>query len=717
MITNGLIKTLIILSSVLVFACSESEDMKNPFYTSYETDFEVPPFSDIKNEHFLPAFEKGMKEHNLEINAIIENENSPTFENVIIALERSGSLLNKVSSVFFNLSGSNTNDVFQEIERQISPKLSQHFDAISLNPEIFQKVKALWDNVGKMDITAEQEKLLEENYKSFVRNGSLLKGEDKENYAEINRQISELSVKFSQNLLAETNGFELILDRNDLLGLPQDVIDLAFQEAKRKADEADNESNKTKYKDKYVFTPHRSSMYPFLTYSTRRDLREQLYKAYTMRGDNNNNNDNKDIVSKIASLRVEKANLLGFKSHAHYSLDNKMAKTPEAVYDLLYQLWDPALERAKNEVQEMQNIVDKEGHNFEVASWDWWHYSEKVRKEKYDLDEEEIKNYFSLDNTINGIFTTANKLFGLTFHEIEGISLYHPDVRIWEVKDKDGSHIGIYLGDYFTRPSKRGGAWMSTFKDQSNLDGTERPIVVNVCNFPPPVSGKPSLLSFEQVTTLFHEFGHGLHGLLTNVTYKSLSGTSVTRDFVEFPSQVLEHWASEPELMKVYAKHYQTGETIPDELINKMVSAGKFNQGFANTEYLAASFLDMDWHTLESSEIQDTVSFEEASLNKIGLIDEIISRYRTTYFQHIFSSGYSAGYYSYIWAAVLDSDAFAAFKNSGDIFNPDFADNYRKFILEKGGTEDPMVLYEKFRGQKPNIDALLEDRGLNTQLN
>jgi len=713
MLSNGLIKTFIILSSVLVFACSESEDMKNPFYTSYETDFEVPPFSDIKDEHFLPAFEKGMKEHNLEIQSIIDNDNTPSFENVIVALERSGDLLNKVGAVFFNISQSNTNKNLENIERKISPRLTQHYDAISLNPKIFRKVKNLWDNIDHLNLNNEQKKLLEENYKQFVRNGSLLKGEDKKRYADINQNISELSVQFAQNLLAETNGFELILDEGDLSGLPQDVIDLAGQEAIRRAEEATKEENRKKYKEKYVFTPHRSSMYPFLTYSTRRDLREQLYKAYIMRGDNNNQNDNKKIVSKIASLRVERANLLGFKSHAHYSLDDKMAKTPEAVYELLYQLWDPALARAKNELQEMQDIVDREGHNFEVASWDWWHYSEKVRKEKYDLDEEEIKVYFSLDNAIKGIFTTANKLFGLTFHEIENIDLYHPDARIWEVKDKDGSHIGTYIGDYFTRPSKRGGAWMSTFKDQSNLDGRERPIVSNVCNFPPPSSGKPSLLSFEHVTTLFHEFGHGLHGLLTNVTYESLSGTSVTRDFVEFPSQVLEHWASEPELLKVYAKHYETGETIPEELINKMVEAGKFNQGFANAEYLAASFLDMDWHTLETSKIQDTVSFEKSSLEKIGLIDEIVSRYRTTYFQHIFSSGYSAGYYSYIWAAVLDSDAFDAFKQSSDIFNPKLADNYRQFILEAGGTEDPMVLYEKFRGQKPTIDALLEDRGLN----
>ena len=503
--------------------------------------------------------------------------------------------------------------------------------------------------------------------------------------------------------------FEIILSRDDLKGLPEDIVNLAKEEA-------DNKFKKTsdkKYANKYIFTPHRSSMYPFLTYSERRDLREKLYTGYIMRGDNDNEYDNKNITSKIASLRVEKANILGFETHAHYVLDNTMAKTPEAVYELLNQLWEPALSRAKNELQELQKFVNEEGQNFKIASWDWWYYSEKVRKDKYNIDEEELKNFFTLDNTIDGIFKTANKLFGLTFEEKFDIELYHPDARVWQVKDKNGSHLGLYIGDYYTRSSKRGGAWMSTFKDQSNFDGRERPIVINVCNFPPPSKDKPSLLSFEHVTTLFHEFGHGLHGLLTNTHYRSLSGTSVSRDFVEFPSQVLEHWASEPELLKSYAKHYKTGEVISDELIDKMKNASKFNQGFANTEYLAATYLDMDWHSLVSTDIQDTNDFERKSLEKIGLIDEIVSRYRTTYFQHIFTSSYSAGYYSYIWAAVLDSDAFAAFKESGDIYNQDLANKYREYILEKGGTENPMELYQKFRGSNPNIGPLLEDRGLN----
>ena len=703
------IRKVITFLFIILITFSSIQAMENPFYKNYKTQFEIPPFSEIEEKHFMPAYFKGMEEHNNEIEQIIQNTEKPSFENVIIAMERSGELLDKVNAVFFNLSGSATNKKLQEIEKEISPKLSQHYDSISLNPYIFKKVSLLWEDVDNLNLSKEERKILEETYKRFIRSGALLKGSDKDRYADINQEISKLSVQFSQNLLAETNNFEIILSRDDLKGLPEDIVNLAKEEA-------DNKFKKTsdkKYANKYIFTPHRSSMYPFLTYSERRDLREKLYTGYIMRGDNDNEYDNKNITSKIASLRVEKANILGFETHAHYVLDNTMAKTPEAVYELLNQLWEPALSRAKNELQELQKFVNEEGQNFKIASWDWWYYSEKVRKDKYNIDEEELKNFFTLDNTIDGIFKTANKLFGLTFEEKFDIELYHPDARVWQVKDKNGSHLGLYIGDYYTRSSKRGGAWMSTFKDQSNFDGRERPIVINVCNFPPPSKDKPSLLSFEHVTTLFHEFGHGLHGLLTNTHYRSLSGTSVSRDFVEFPSQVLEHWASEPELLKSYAKHYKTGEVISDELIDKMKNASKFNQGFANTEYLAATYLDMDWHSLVSTDIQDTNDFERKSLEKIGLIDEIVSRYRTTYFQHIFTSSYSAGYYSYIWAAVLDSDAFAAFKESGDIYNQDLASKYREYILEKGGTENPMELYQKFRGSNPNIGPLLEDRGLN----
>ena len=700
---------LFIFFYIIVFSFSNIWAMENPFLKKYNTEFEIPPFSKIDESDFMPAFKMGIEAHNREIDSIIKNSEDPSFENVIIELERSGSLLDRVGAVFFNLSGSTSNEAIQNIEKDISPILSQHYDSISLNPKIFKKIKYLWDNIDNLNLSIEERKILEEKYKNFIRNGALLEGDDKEKYSSINQEISKLSVEFSQNLLAETNNFEIILNENDLDGLPDDIIALAKEEADKKY----KETKDSIYKDKYIFTPHRSSLYPFLTYSKRRDLREKLYKGYIMRGDNNNEFDNKEITAKISSLRVERANLLNFETHAHYVLDNTMAKTPEAVYGLLDQLWQPALSRASKELEELQSLVNNEGGNFKIASWDWWYYSEKLRKEKYDLNDEELKEFFTLDNTIDGIFKTANKLFGLSFSERFDIELYHEDARVWEVRDKDGSHLGIYIGDYYTRSSKRGGAWMSTFKDQSNFDGRERPIVVNVCNFPPPSNDKPSLLNLEHVTTLFHEFGHALHGLVTNTEYKSLSGTSVSRDFVEFPSQVLEHWAVEPELLKSYAKHYKTGESIGDDLILKMQNASKFNQGFANVEYLAASYLDMDWHSLTTNEIQDTVEFEKNSLKKIGLIDEIVSRYRTTYFQHIYSSSYSAGYYSYIWAAVLDSDAFSRFKNSGEIFNKDLAEKYRKYILEKGGTEDPMELYRSFAGSNPEISALLNDRGLN----
>ena len=699
---------LIIFFYIIVLSFSNIWAMENPFLKKYNTEFEIPPFSKIDESDFMPAFKMGIEAHNREIDSIIKNSENPSFENVIIELERSGSLLDRVGAVFFNLSGSTSNEAIQNIEKDISPILSQHYDSISLNPKIFKKIKYLWDNIDNLNLSIEERKILEEKYKNFIRNGALLEGDDKEKYSSINQEISKLSVKFSQNLLAETNNFEIILNENDLDGLPDDIIALAKEEADKKY----KETKDSIYKDKYIFTPHRSSMYPFLTYSKRRDLREKLYKGYINRGDNNNEFDNKEITAKISSLRVERANLLNFETHAHYVLDNTMAKTPEAVYDLLDQLWQPALLRANKELEDLQYLVNKEGGNFKIASWDWWYYSEKLREEKYDLNDEELKEFFTLDNTIDGIFKTANKLLGLSFRERFDIDLYHEDARVWEVQDRDGSHLGIYIGDYYTRASKRGGAWMSTFKDQSNFDGRERPIVVNVCNFPPPSADKPSLLNLEHVTTLFHEFGHALHGLVTNTEYSSLSGTSVRRDFVEFPSQVLEHWAVEPKLLKLYAKHYKTGEPIGDELIFKMQNASKFNQGFANVEYLAASYLDMDWHSLRTNEIQNTVEFENNSFKKIGLIDEIVSRYRTTYFQHIYSSSYSAGYYSYIWAAVLDSDAFARFKNTGEIFNRDLADKYRKFILEKGGTEDPMELYRSFAGSNPEISALLSDRGL-----
>ena len=708
----------LILITVLLFIVSCQQESKmdpniNPFFQEWNTLYEVPPFLDIKDEHYMPAYEQGMKENLEEIDIIVNNPETPTFANTIEELERTGKLLSKVGRVFSNLASSNTNPQLQELQRELSPMLSAHYDKISLNKGLFNRVDAIWQNRENLDLTSEQTKLLNDTRKGFVRSGALLSENQKERISEINSKISGLSTLFGQNLLAETNGFELILESSDLDGLSEGVIAAAADAASQKMDSAESDEEKNKYKDKYVFTPHRSSMYPFLTESTRRDLREKLYNSYVMRGDNNNETDNKTIAAQIAKLRAERAQIMGYKTHAHFVLDDNMLKTPEEVYDLLNKLWKPAVKRANVEVADMQSVSDAEGHDFKIAAWDWWHYSEKVRKEKYDLDESAIKPYLSLDNVLQGVFNTTNKLWGLNFTEIFDIDLYHPDARIWEVTDKDGSHLGIFIGDYFTRSNKRGGAWMSSFKGQSNLDGVERPIVVNVCNFPAPVGDNPALLSFDNVVTLFHEFGHAMHGTLTNVKYGSMAGTSGPRDFIELPSQLLEHWASEPQVLKSFANHYETGEPIPDDLIEKLLNASKFNQGFINTEYLAASLLDMDWHTISADEgLKDANNFELESMKKVGLIGEIAPRYRTTYFAHIFSGGYSSGYYSYVHAAVLDSDAFEAFKEVGDVFDPNLATKLRSNIYSMGSTEEAMDLFVKFRGRKPVIEPLLKVRGL-----
>jgi len=709
-------KLFLISALLLIVGCQQQSNMDpniNPFFQEWNTPYEVPPFMDIKDEHYMPAYQKGMEENLSEIDLIVNNPEAPTFANTIEELERTGKLLTKVARVFSNLASSNTNPKLQELQRELSPMLSAHYDKISLNEGLFNRVEAVWQEKESLDLTSEQRKLLEDTRKQFVRSGALMSEEQKKQITEINSKISGLSTSFGQNLLAETNGFELILNLSDLDGLSDGVIAAALDAASQKMEKAETEEEKERYKDKYVFTPHRSSMYPFLTESTRRDLREKLYKSYVMRGDNNNETDNKEIAAQIAKLRAERAQIMGYKTHAHFVLDDNMLKTPEEVYDLLTKLWKPAVKRAKVEVADMQDVADAEGQNFKIAAWDWWHYSEKVRKEKYNLDESAIKPYLSLDNVLKGVFSTTNKLWGLNFTEIFDIDLYHPDARVWEVTDKDGSHLGVFIGDYFTRSNKRGGAWMSSFKGQSNLDGRERPIVVNVCNFPAPVGDNPALLSFDNVVTLFHEFGHAMHGTLTDVTYGSMAGTSGPRDFIELPSQLLEHWASEPEVLKSFATHYETGEPIPDDLIEKLLNASKFNQGFINTEYLAASLLDMDWHTISAEEdLKDANRFESESMKKVGLIDEIAPRYRTTYFAHIFSGGYSSGYYSYVHAAVLDSDAFEAFKEAGDVFDPNLSSKLRATIYSKGSTEEAMDLFVQFRGRKADIGPILKVRGL-----
>jgi peptidyl-dipeptidase Dcp len=544
--------------------------------------------------------------------------------------------------------------------------------------------------------------LLEKYYRDFVRGGANLDKEKKARLREINQELSLLTLKFGENILKENNRFELIIEnKEDLEGLPQSVIDAAAETAKERG-----------YKGKWVFTLHKPSMIPFLTYSAKRELREKIFKAYINRGNHNDELDNKKILLKIVALRLERAKLLGYKTHAHYVLEENMAKNPENVYKLLDKIWKPALERAKKEAEELQQMIYKEGKNFKLQPWDWWYYAEKLKKEKYDFDDSVLRPYFKLENVIKGVFYVANKLYGLQFVERNDIPKYHPDVRVFEVKDADGSHIGILYTDYFPRASKRGGAWMNSFRKQSKIGGKEiHPVITNNGNFSKPVGDKPSLLSIEEVLTLFHEFGHALHGLLSNCTYPTLSGTSVPRDFVELPSQIMENWALEPEVLKVYARHYKTGEVIPQELIEKLKKAKLFNQGFATVEYLAAAYLDMDWHTLTELNNIDPLKFEEESMKRIGLIPEIVVRYRSPYFRHIFSGGYSAGYYSYIWAEVLDADAFEAFKEKG-IFDKETAQSFRKNILEKGGTEDPMILYKRFRGAEPKVEPLLKRRGL-----
>ncbi|MDZ7342262.1 MAG: M3 family metallopeptidase [candidate division KSB1 bacterium] len=691
---------LMLESGILLWSCSKT--FQNPFFTEWKTPYETPPFDRIKEEHYLPAFEEGMKQHQQEIEAIVTSTEAPTFENTVVALDNSGALLTKVSNVFFNMTSANTNDSLQSIAKKVAPMLSKHQDDMLLNEKLFKKIKAIYSQKDQLDLNAEQSMLLEKYYKDFIRGGADLDEAAKAELRKINEELSVLSLQFGDNVLKEDNNFELVIDQEaDLAGLPDNVKTAAAEAAKERSKAG-----------RWVFTLHKPSLIPFLQYSEKRDLREKMFKAYIHRGDNNNEFDNKKILARIAALRVKKANLLGYKTHADFVLEENMAKTPAAVYDLLNQLWVPALNMAQKEAQELQSMIFAEGNNFKLEPWDWWFYAEKVKKAKYDLDEEMLRPYFKLENVIDGVFMVANKLYGITFNERKDIPTYHPDVKVFEVKEADGSHVAILFVDYFPRASKRGGAWMSEYRQQHKLNGKMiTPVICNVGNFSKPTADKPSLLSFEEVSTLFHEFGHALHGLLSNCTYQRLSGTNVARDFVELPSQIMENWASEPEVLKMYARHFETGEPIPDDLIEKIKNSSKFNQGFATVEYLAASFLDMDWHTLTDTAAVDPIAFENGSMKKIGLIPEIVTRYRSPYFRHIFAGGYSAGYYSYIWAEVLDSDAFQAFKETS-LFDQTTAKAFRENILAKGGTEDPMVLYKRFRGAEPKIDALLEKRGL-----
>lgn len=673
----------------------------NPFLNDYETPFKIPPFEEIEFAHYEPAFDIGMKEHLKEIEEIANNQQEPTFENTIEAMERSGETLDKVANVFFNLLGSNTNDDMDALAMKISPKLSAHNDSILLNKELFKRIKELFDNKGSFNLTTEQNRLLEETYKRFIRSGANLDYQSMERLTQINSSLSSLSVQFDQNVLKETNSYSMVIENEeDLDGLPAEEI----RQASLLAD-SEGQSGK------WVFKPTRVSMYPFLTYSTQRDLREELYNSYIQRGDNDNEYDNKEIIAEMISLRKEKASMMGFDSHSDYVLDNTMAKTPENVNKLLQTIWRPGVEKAKGEVEEMQKLISDEGGNFELAAWDWWHYSEKLRQEKFDFKEEEVKPYFSEDKVLAGAFDVAQKLFDITFTERNDLPKYRENIRSFIVEDLNKKVIGIFYTDFTLRPNKGGGAWMNTFRSQSKFDGEIIPIVINVCNFPPENADGVSLLSFEQVETLFHEFGHGLHGLLSDAQYPSLSGTSVTRDYVEFPSQMMENWAREPSVIKTFAKHYETGETIPEDLLNKISAAGTFNEGFATTEYVAAAHLDMAYHT-DQGLIEDIDKFEDETLNDLGLIPEIESRYRSTYFGHIFAGGYSSGYYSYLWTEVLEADAFEAFKDKG-LFDKETADKLKKYVYAAGNTDDLMTQYVRFRGKEPEIEPLLKKRGLN----
>jgi peptidyl-dipeptidase Dcp len=674
----------------------------NPFFEAWDTPFEVPPFDRIHEEHYMPAFKEGMMRHRQEIDAIVNNSEVPSFENTIVALDRSGVFLTRVDRVFGNMTGANTNEELQKIEQEVAPLLSKHNDDVNLNEGLFQRIKAVYEQKDSLDLNPEQKMLLEKTYKGFVRGGANLNEKEKARFREINEELSVLSVKFAKNVLDETNSYEMVIENEEALaGLPDSVITAASEAAQEKGQGG-----------KWLITLHKPSFIPFLQYSEKRELREKVFKAFANLGNNDNEFDNKAFASKIAALRAERAQLLGYKTHADYVLEENMAKNPDNVYRLLHQVWKPALAKAKQEAQEFQDMIEKEGHDFKLQPWDWWYYAEKVKKAKYDLDDSALRPYFKLENVRQGALDVAHKLYGITFHELEGMPVYNEDVKVLEVKDADGSHIGILYVDYFPRASKQGGAWMSPYRKQHREDGQNiRPVIVNVGNFTKPTADSPALLSFDDVLTLFHEFGHALHGLLTDCTYESLSGTDVATDFVELPSQIMENWAAEPEVIKTYARHYETGEPIPDELIEKIKKSGTFNQGFANVEYLASCFLDMDWHTLTEAKEMDCAEFERASMEKIGLIPEIIPRWRSTYFQHIFAGGYSAGYYSYVWSEVLDADAFEAFKETS-LFDQKTAQSFRENILERGGTEDPMTLYLRFRGAEPKIEPFLKREGL-----
>jgi len=691
---------LIMAVALAAVSCNtQTKEQGNPFYAEWKTPFGVPPFDQIRNEHYLPAIDSGIALARLQIAEITANAEAPTFANTVAQYDRAGELMSKVAYVFYSQTSANTNDTLEALQMEIAPKMSAFSDEVLLNAELFSRIRTVWENRAAEELNDEELFLLENMYKSFVRNGALLGPEDQEILKKLNQELSLLTVKFSQNVLEETNSFRLVIDDEaDLKGLPESVIAGAADEAKSAGMEG-----------KWVFTTRKPSMIPFLQYADNRDMRKKLYDAYLNRGNNGNENDNNKILADIVRIRAERAKLLGYRTHADIVLETRMAKTPENVLNLLNNLLERSLRVAKRERDEMQKIADATGGNFKLEPHDWWYYAEKLRKARYDLDENELRPYFSLDNVRDGAFAVANKLYGITFSPIDKIPLPHPDAQAFEVKEADGSHIGVLYMDFYPRESKRQGAWCGGYRDHKIVDGREiTPVVTIVGNFTPPSGGTPALLSMDDVLTLFHEFGHGLQALFSENTYSS---TTVAWDIVELPSQIMEHWATKPEVLAMYAKHHETGEIIPEALVEKIRNARYFNTGFDNVEIMAASLLDMAYYSLEAPVQVDPQQFEKETMKKIGLIPEIEPRYRSTYFLHIID-GYDAGYYVYTWAAVLDHDAFEAFNENG-LFDQAIATSFRKNVLEKMGIMDAEKMYLNFRGREPEIEPLLRNRGLN----
>lgn len=701
------ITLLLIVSILMIISCekeNKSESKKqmteNPLLAKWDTPFEVPPFDKIKSEDYLPAFREAIKRHNAEIATILNNKEKPTFKNTVEALELSGADLKKVSGVFFAINAANTNDVLKETNKTISPELTAHYDEISLNSDLFKRIKAVYNDRKNLKLSAEELRLLEETYKNYVRAGVNVEGKDKDRLKEINKELAALSITFGNNLLDETNDFEAHTNNKaDLGDLSESLVALAEAEAKKRGHDSG-----------WSFTLQRPSINPFLQSSPNREMREKLFQGYAMRGDNDNAKDNKKVVRKIVSLRVEKANLLGYKTWADKVLSNNMAENAQNVYDLMDKVWPSAIKMAKKDRDALAKMMKDEGIKGDFRGSDWRYYVAKIRAKRYNFNEDETRPYFEFNNVREGAFKLANKLFGMTFKPLNNLPKWHKDQQVFEVL-QNGKHLGVIYMDFFARESKRGGAWMNEIRMQSNVNGNfVTPIVTNNFNFPAPTKDQPSLLSFSEAQTVFHEFGHGLHGLLSHVKYESMSGTNVPRDFVEFPSQVMENWMSEPEVLAMYAKHYKTGEIIPKALIDKMNKANSFDEGFRTVEYMAAAYLDMNWHTLTDTKMRDVRKFEKEAMKKIGLIDEILPRYRSTYYSHIFSGGYSAGYYSYLWSEVLDADTFAEFKKTGNIFDPKLAKKYAA-MLASGGSKSGMDLYKDFLGRAPKIDALLKKKG------